>query len=51
MPMYNLIEYSNNYFETSESLWQVKRVEIATNSNVCNVNSFSLNTNQVLLVI
>ena len=22
MPMYNLIEYSDNYSETSESLWQ-----------------------------
>ena len=51
MPMYNLIEYSNNYSDTSGSLWQVKRDEIATNSNVCNANSFSLNTNQVLLVI
>ena len=28
MPMYNLIEYSNNYFDTSESLWQFKRDEI-----------------------
>ena len=51
MPMYNLIEYSNNYSDTSGSLWQVKRDEIATNSNVCSANSFSLNTNQVLLVI
>ena len=24
MPMYNLIEYSNNYSDTSESLWQFK---------------------------
>ena len=22
MPMYNLIEYSDNYFKTSRSLWQ-----------------------------
>ena len=27
MPMYNLIEYSNNYSDTSESLWQSKRDE------------------------
>ena len=25
MPMYNLIEYSNNYSDTSRSLWQFKR--------------------------
>ena len=28
MPMYNLIEYSDNYFDTSGSLWQFKRHEI-----------------------
>ena len=28
MPMYNLIEYSDNYFDTSGSLWQFKRLEI-----------------------
>ena len=27
MPMYNLIEYSDNYSDTSGSLWQFKRVE------------------------
>ena len=25
MPMYNLIEYSDNYSDTSSSLWQFKR--------------------------
>ena len=25
MPMYNLIEYSNSYSDTSGSLWQFKR--------------------------
>ena len=25
MPMYNLIEYSDNYSDTSGSLWQFKR--------------------------
>ena len=29
MPMHNLIEYSDNYCDTSESLWQFKREEIA----------------------
>ena len=28
MPMYLLIEYSNNYSDTSGSLWQFKRDEI-----------------------
>ena len=27
MPMYNLIEYSDNYSDTSGSLWQLKRDE------------------------
>ena len=28
MHMYNLIEYSDNYSDTWESLWQIKRDEI-----------------------
>ena len=28
MPMYNVIEYSDNYSDTSGSLWQFKRDEI-----------------------
>ena len=28
MPMYNLIEYSDNYSDTSGSLWQFKRDEV-----------------------
>ena len=28
MPMYNLIEYSNNYSDTSGNLWEFKRNEI-----------------------
>ena len=31
MPMYNLIEYSDNYSDTSGSLWQFKRDEIEGN--------------------
>ena len=37
--MYNLIEYNDNYSHSSESLWQFKRDEIATNANVWNANS------------
>ena len=34
--MYNSIEYSDNYFESSGSLWGFKRDEIAINANVTN---------------
>ena len=33
MPMYNLIEYSDNYSDTSGSLWQFKRDEVQTNND------------------
>ena len=36
MPMYNLIEYSDNYSDTSGSLWDFKRDEIDNNANVTN---------------
>ena len=32
MPMYNLIEYSDDYSDTSESLWQFKRDEVPANN-------------------
>ena len=45
MPMYNLIEYSDNYSDTSGSLWQFKRDEPNMNnrnpSNVATVDSSS----------
>ena len=36
MPMYNLIEYSDNYPDTSGILWDFKRDEIDNNANVTN---------------
>ena len=39
MPMYNLIEYSDNYSDTSGSLWQFKRDEITNNADVSNNNA------------
>ena len=36
MPMYNLIEYSDNYSDTSGSLWNFKRDEITNNANMTN---------------
>ena len=39
MPVYNLIEYSDNYSDTSGSLWQFKRNEIVNNADVSNDNA------------
>ena len=36
MPIYNLIEYSDNYFDTSWSLWGFRRDELVNNANVTN---------------
>ena len=38
MPMDNLIEYSNNYSETSGSLWQYYKVQ--PNGNLADSESF-----------
>ena len=38
MPMYNLIEYSHNYSDTSGSLWEFKRHEQPINSNGAFIN-------------
>ena len=43
MHMYNLIEYSNNYSDTSGSLWQFRKDEVPDNNanlNVTNSQSF-----------
>ena len=48
MPMYNLIEYSDNYSDTSGSLWQFKRDEIINNAYVTidnNAPSFKYKAN------
>ena len=39
--MYNLIEYSDNYSDTSGSLWNFKRDEIINNTNVTNDDNAS----------
>ena len=52
MPMYNLIEYSDNYSDPSGNLWQFKRDEQNMNdNNIADVTTMVhhlLNTNQVL---
>ena len=39
MPMYNLIEYSDNYSDTSGSLWQFRRDKVLDNNANLNVNN------------
>ena len=41
MPMYNLVEYSDNYSDTSGSLWNFKRDEIMNNADVTNDDNAS----------
>ena len=38
MPMYNLIEYSDNYSDSSGSLWDFKRDEVTNNGDVTSDN-------------
>ena len=42
MPMYNLIEYSNNYSKTSGSLWQYCK-DIPAANNTGNIADFTAN--------
>ena len=39
IPMYNLIEYSDNYSDTSGSLWQFKRDEVPANNADLTINN------------
>ena len=49
MPMYNLIEYSDNYSDTSGSLWNFKRDEIEEDADLTidNVSSFKYKANLI----
>ena len=50
MPMYNLIEYSDNYLDTSGSFWQFKRDEVpANNADLTIDNSQSFKYKAALL--
>ena len=40
MPMYNLIEYSDNYSDTSGNLWQFKRDEVPNNNADLIIDNF-----------
>ena len=39
MPMYNLIKYSDNYWDTSGGLWQFKRDEAPANNADLTINN------------
>ena len=49
MPMYNLIEYSDNYSDNSESLWNFKRDEIEgdVDLTINNASSFKYKANLI----
>ena len=50
MPMYSLIEYSDNYSDTSGTLWGFERDEVANNADVTNndlVSSFKYTTDLI----
>ena len=49
MPRYNLNEYSDNYSDTSDSLWQFTRDKINNSADI--TNDDHSNMKQVLLVI
>ena len=49
MPMYNLIEYTYNYSDSSGSLWNFRRDEIIGNINLTNNNSSSFKYNSNLI--
>ena len=47
MPMYNLLEYSDNYSKTSGSLWNYYRDEINDSANKNNnANNYRINNNK-----
>ena len=39
MPIYNLIEYSDNYSDTSGIVWQFKREDVPDNNADLNINN------------
>ena len=39
MPTYNLIEYSDNYSDTSGNLWQFKRNEVPNSNADLNIDN------------
>ena len=44
MPMYNLLEYSDNYSKTSGSLWKYCKETLAINNEANATDSFNFKT-------
>ena len=51
MPMYNLIEYSDNYLKISGNLWQYCRDNLAVNNNFWRTLEMSLITCEINLIL
>ena len=49
MPMYNLLEYSNNYSMTSGSLWNCYRDEVNDNASENNSDCNEINNNKTIV--
>ena len=48
MPMYNLLEYSDNYSMTSESLWNFYRDEVNDKANENNDDNYRIYKNRTI---
>ena len=48
MPMYNLLEYSDNYSMTSGSLWNYHRDQVNDNANENNAGNYRINKNKII---
>ena len=48
MPMYNLIEYSDNYSDTSGGLWQFKRDEQPINNTGASIDLTAENKSNLI---
>ena len=48
MPMYDLLEYSDNYSITSESLWNYYRDEVNDIANENNAARIKINNNKII---
>ena len=49
MSMYNLIEYSRNYSDTSGSLWKIKRDESPMNNAGSPANVSKINSSKIII--
>ena len=48
MPMHNLLEYRNNCFMTTVSLWNYYRDEVNNNANENNANNYGIHNKKMI---